>query len=253
MRKTEVLLPQSLFSDLDRTGATPLYRQVATKFEVAIREGTLPPGSRIENEVSLAQRLALSRPTIRRAIQSLVDDGLVVRRRGIGTQVVHDQLTRGLELTSLYDDIRRRGNTPETRVTELAEVPASVHIAEALGIRPGDSVTEVRRVRGADGVPFAVLHNWIPQSVGPVTQKDLEKHGLYELLGERGFIPRVGKQRVSARKASASEARSLDIDPGSAVLTMERTAYDSMGRAIEHGEHFYRTDMYSLEFTVVNK
>jgi DNA-binding GntR family transcriptional regulator len=86
-----------------------------------------------------------------------------------------------------------------------------------------------------------------------MSKKDLEANGLYELLGKRGFIPRVGKQRVSARKATASEAQSLDIDPGSPVLTMERTAYDSMGLAIEHGEHSYRTDMYSLEFTVVSK
>ena len=98
MRKTEVLLPQSLFADLDRVSGLPLYKQVAQKLEVAIREGTLPPGSRIENEVSLAERLKLSRPTIRRAIQSLVDGGLVVRRRGIGSQVVRGQVTRGLDI-----------------------------------------------------------------------------------------------------------------------------------------------------------
>jgi GntR family transcriptional regulator len=68
VRKTEVLLPHTLFADLDRDGNTPLYQQVATKIETAIREGTLPSGSRIENEVSLADRLKLSRPTIRRAI-----------------------------------------------------------------------------------------------------------------------------------------------------------------------------------------
>ena len=89
MRKTEVLLPHSLFADLDRDGTMPLYQQVATKIEMAIRQGTLPSGSRIENEVSLAERVKLSRPTIRRAIQSLVDAGLVVRRRGVGSQVVH--------------------------------------------------------------------------------------------------------------------------------------------------------------------
>lgn len=253
MRKTEVLLPQSLFADLDRSGTTPLYHQVAKKFEVAIRQGTLPPGSRIENEVSLADRLQLSRPTIRRAIQSLVDDGLIVRRRGIGSQVVHGQLTRGLELTSLYDDIRRKGARAETTVVKLEDAPVSGHVAQSLGLAPGTQVTEVVRVRYSDGVPMAVLHNWIPHSVGKISREELDSKGLYETLNERGLVPQVGKQRMSARKVSAHEAEQLDIESGAAVLTMERTAYDSMGHVIEHGEHIYRPDLFALEFTVVKK
>lgn len=253
VRKTEVLLPQSLFADLDRSGTTPLYHQVAKKFEVAIRQGTLPPGSRIENEVSLAERLKLSRPTIRRAIQFLVDDGLIVRRRGIGSQVVHGQVTRGMELTSLHDDIQRGGSKAGTTVTSFETVPSSAHVAQSLGVPAGSPVTEVGRIRYADGVPMALMRNWIPPSVGTIGKDELNSQGLYQILRERGFIPQVGKQRISARKATQAEAAALDIESGAAVLTMERTAYDSMGRAIEHGEHLYRTDLYSLEFTVVNK
>ena len=159
MRKTEVLLPQSLFADLDRVGGYPLYQQVARKFEVAIREGTLPPGSRIENEISLAERLNLSRPTIRRAIQSLVDAGLIVRRRGIGSQVVHGQVTRGLELTSLFDDLQRVGSAPETTVLRYESLPATAPIAQHLGIAVGAPVLEVLRLRKSGGVPVAMLHN----------------------------------------------------------------------------------------------
>lgn len=253
MRKTEVLLPHSLFADLDRDGAIPLYQQVATKVETAIRQGTLPPGSRIENEVSLAERLALSRPTIRRAIQSLVDAGLVVRRRGVGSQVVHGQLTRGLELTSLHDDIRRGGAKAGTIVVSLNIAPAPNHVAQQLGLKPGTSVTEFVRIRLADGVPMALLHNWVPQSVGKLTAEDLKTEGLYDTLRRRGLVPQVGKQKMSARKVNALEAKQLEIETGAAVLTMERTAYDSMGQALEHGEHIYRTDLFALEFTVVNK
>jgi len=253
LRKTEVLLPQSLFADLDRSGTTPLYHQVAKKFEIAIRQGTLPPGSRIENEVSLAERLALSRPTIRRAIQTLVDDGLIVRRRGIGSQVVHGQVTRGMELTSLYDDIQRGGSKAETTVVSFGNNPANAHVAQSLGVPTGTLVTEAIRIRYTDKVPMAVLHNWIPHSIGTLTKEELDVKGLYQILRERGFVPQVGKQRISARKVTQAEAGDLDIESGAAVLTMERTAYDSMGRGIEHGEHIYRTDLYSLEFTVVNK
>lgn len=253
MRKTEVLLPHSLFSDLDRDGATPLYQQVADKFEHAIRQGTLPPGSRIENEVSLADRLKLSRPTIRRAIQSLVDSGLIVRRRGIGSQVVHGQVTRGLELTSLFDDLERTGSRPGTTVLSFDLVPASVSVAQHLAVPVNQPVREVVRLRSSGDVPVAILHNWIPEDVGPLTVEDLTRSGLYNVLRQRGRIPQVGKQRISARKVTPVEANLLDIDSGAAVLAMERTAYDSMGRAMEHGEHIYRPDLYSLEFTVVNK
>ena len=253
MRKTEVLLPQSLFADLDRAGSVPLYQQVADKFEHAIRQGTLPPGSRIENEVSLADRLELSRPTIRRAIQSLVDAGLIVRRRGIGSQVVHGQVTRGLELTSLFDDLERTGSKPSTAVLRFDRVPATVSVAQHLAVPVNQPVREIVRLRSSGGVPVAILHNWIPDDVGPLTEEDLTRSGLYTILRQRGRVPQVGKQRISARKVTPSEAELLDIDGGSAVLAMERTAYDSMGRAMEHGEHIYRPDLYSLEFTVVNK
>ncbi|MEG0161805.1 MAG: GntR family transcriptional regulator, partial [Aurantimicrobium sp.] len=101
MTPSEQILPLSEFMKLERTGPIPLYFQVSQIIEAAILNGTLPPGSRIENEVALGERVGLSRPTIRRAIQDLVDKGLLVRRRGVGTQVVHGQVTRGVELTSL--------------------------------------------------------------------------------------------------------------------------------------------------------
>lgn len=253
MRKTEVLLPQSLFADLDRESGAPLYQQVAAKFETAIREGTLPAGSRIENELSLADRLNLSRPTIRRAIQSLVDAGLIVRRQGIGSQVVHGQVTRGLELTSLFDDLKHSGGAPETVVLRHESVPANVNVAGHLSVPVGAPVLEVLRLRKSGGVPVAILHNWIPYTVEGLTRAELESHGLYEALRSRGVVPQVGKQRISARRVTQAESLELDIESGAAVLAMERTAYDSMGRAIEHGEHIYRPDLYSLEFTVVNK
>src|ERR1700742_1150111 len=87
-------LPTSLFIDIDRSGPIPLYYQLASRIESAIVDGTIPAGSRIDNEVGLGERLGVSRPTVRRAIQELVDKGLLVRRRGIGTQVVHGEIAR---------------------------------------------------------------------------------------------------------------------------------------------------------------
>ena len=97
---------------VDRNSPVPLYFQVAQHLEQLIESGELAPGTRLENEIDLADRLRLSRPTMRRAIEYLVGRGLLVRKRGVGTQVVHAKVQRKVELTSLYDDLANTRRDP---------------------------------------------------------------------------------------------------------------------------------------------
>lgn len=253
MNQTEQILPLSVFVDLDRSGPIPLYFQVAQKIEQAILDGTLPAGCRLENEVSLGDRLGLSRPTVRRAIQDLVDKGLLVRRRGIGTQVVHGQVTRGVELSSLYEDLNTSGQKPSTDLLEYRTVRADNKLSEQLGVKPGSNVLYIKRLRRADNVPVSVMENWLPEDYADITEDDFKAHGLYQMLRARGVTIRVAKQRIGARKASTTESQLLDIEKGAALLSMTRTAYDNSGRAIEYGTHCYRPDLYSFEVTLVEK
>jgi DNA-binding GntR family transcriptional regulator len=135
----------------------------------------------------------------------------------------------------------------------LATIQATKRDAEQLGIRVGDPVLWLRRVRMADGVAVSVMENWLPNEFSDISNEDLSTHGLYQLLRSRGVNLRVAKQRIGARKANADEAKLLDIDKGAALLTMDRTAYDNSGRAIEYGHHCYRPDLYSFEVTLVEK
>lgn len=239
--------------DLDRSGPVPLYFQVAQKIEGAIMNGTLPAGSRLENEVSLGDRLGLSRPTVRRAIQDLVDKGLLVRRRGIGTQVVHGQVTRGVELTSLYEDLSRSGQKPSTKILSYKITNADAKISEQLGVAVGSPVLYLQRVRFADKVAVSIMENWLPEDFTDITQEELNEHGLYQIMRGRGVTIRVAKQKIGARKSSSFESTVLEIDKNSALLTMDRTAYDNSGRAVEFGHHCYRPDLYSFEATLVEK
>jgi len=249
----EKTLPLSVFVDLDRNGPVPLYYQIAQRLEAAIRDDVLPAGSRLENEVALAQRLGLSRPTIRRAIQELVDKGLLVRRRGIGTQVVHGRVTRNVELTSLYDDLERSNQSPKTIVLSSERGTADAETAELLGVETGSPVLHLVRLRSADGVPLAILDNVLPQEFLDLSIDDLSRYGLYQMLRTRGVTMRVAKQRIGARSANQREAELLDISKGGPVLTMSRTAFDNSGKAIELGRHLYRPDLYSFEITLVDR
>jgi len=183
---------------VDRSSPVPLYYQVAQQLEKAIGDGRLAPGAKLDNEIALADRLRVSRPTMRRAIQELVEKGLLARRRGLGTQVVHDRLHRELGLTSLYDDLRETGQEPRTRVlvNRLGRAPA--HVAEQMRLEPESRVVHLERLRLVGAEPLAVLRNWLPEWLLRPSDHELETHGLYELLRAGGIRLVAARQRMSA-------------------------------------------------------
>lgn len=239
---------------VDRNSPVPLYFQVAQHLEQMIESGELPMGTRLENETDLAGRLGLSRPTMRRAIEYLVGRGLLIRKRGIGTQVVHAKVTRQVELTSLYDDLQRDGQRPSTRLLGVdRELPAPEDVAGRLNLSRGELVVRLVRLRSAGGEPLAIMRNWLPVEVAAFADADLAEHGLYELMRTNGVHMRIAQQRIGARPATPEEAGLLDERPGAPLLTMERTTYDDSGHAVEFGTHVYRADRYSFEITLVDR
>ena len=238
---------------VDRTSPVPLYFQVAEQFERAIVAGSIRPGEKIANEVALAQDLGLSRPTMRQAIQLLVAKGLVVRKRGVGTQVVHGKVRRSLELTSLYDDLDEAGQEPRTDILELVRVPADTEVALELQLAQGTEVWSLTRLRWIGDQPLALMRNYLPVPVADLESFDLAGDGLYALLRRSGVEMRVAKQRIGARGALPDEARHLGEPQGAPLLTMQRTAYDNDGRAVEYGRHAYRPGLYAFEVTLVDR
>ena len=236
---------------VDRNSPVPLYFQLSQQLEEAIERGRLAPGSLLGNEIDLAGRLGLSRPTVRQAIQVLVDKGLLVRRRGIGTQVVHSQVRRPLELSSLYDDLRAAGQRPTTRVLRLATEEATGEVAAALGVAEGTEVWVVERLRLTHGEPIARLRNHLPLDLLTLSSEDLERTGLYQVLRTAGVTLHSARQSVGARAATEEEAELLAEPAGAPLLTMRRTAFDDTGRPVEYGSHLYRASRYSFEFQLL--
>lgn len=236
---------------IDRSSPVPLYFQVAQHLEDAIRTGKIPTGTLFQNEVDLAGSLGLSRPTMRRAMQHLVDKGLVVRRRGIGTRVVQPKLRRPLELTSLYDDLARAGRAPSTEVLSFGMVQADEEVADRLGIEEGSEVLEISRLRKADGQPIAKLTNYLPERVATFTEEELSDHGLYELIRRQGVVLHSATQTLGARNGTAAETRLLDESRGAALVTAQRVTFDDHGIAVEFGNHVYAASRYTFEIDLL--
>ncbi|GAA3397998.1 GntR family transcriptional regulator [Cryptosporangium minutisporangium] len=238
---------------LDRSSPVPLYFQVAEQLEQAILTGTLGAGERIGNEIALAADLGLSRPTMRQAIQVLVDKGLLVRKRGVGTQVVAGRVHRPLGLTSLFDDLTKAGQKPRTVVLKLARIQPDEHVRAELRLAEGDEAWYLERLRSVGSDPLAHMTNYLPIDVVDLSAVDLGETGLYEAMRRAGVVMRVARQRISARRADAAEGRMLAESEGAPLLTMERTTYDDAGRAVEYGTHAYRPDRYAFESTLVDR
>ncbi len=240
--------PTALGGPVDKSSPVPLYFQIAENLRGAIENGTLASGEKLENEIQIGERLSVSRPTVRQAIQRLVHDGLLTRQRGVGTVVTRRGIQRKLALSSLYEDLREAGRRPATTVLSVTTVAATEDVAAALGIEPGTRVLTIERLREADGEPLAIMRNYLPPGLldaGDVAEL-LSRSGLYEALRRRGIRFHSAEETIGARKATAAEARLLQAARGSTVLTMTRVATDPAGQPIEYGVHAYLAERHSF-------
>lgn len=246
MADAEVFVPRVR---IDRDSPTPLYEQISNPIETAILSGELAPGSLIEDEVSMAGRLRVARPTARRALQELVAKGLVSRQRGVGTRVNPRYVHRAMELSSLYEDLLRAGFAPTTKVLTYEVREATQEEGETMELPAGSVVLAITRLRFADQQPLALMRNRLPVDIAP-TWEELNASGLYDCLRSKGIEIVTATQEVGAREVSADEGELLEELPGAPVLTMRRIGRSSSGRVVELGEHVYRPSLYSFKFSL---
>src|SRR5919112_823381 len=220
---TEPAAARELDITLERNSPVPLYYQLAQSIENAIQDGELAPGDRLENELSLTTRLGLSRPTARQAIQELVKKGLLVRKRGVGTQVVRSQFRRDEKLSSFNEDLANAGKIPSTVLLDYTVGPLDDEIADVVDSADvlDTEFIQIRRLRLADNVPLAILTNYIPARY-EITADDLKQRGLYACLNALGVHLKIAHQQISARLMEPDEAELLDEQPPAACLAVDR-------------------------------
>src|SRR6476620_7069110 len=142
----------------------------------------LSVGDSIPSERQLSVDLGVSRLTVRAALDELVREGYLVRRRGAGTFVAEPKVAKGMDVSSFSDDMRARGLTPASRTLDLDVAPAGARMGRLLHVSPSEPVVSVKRLRLADGEPMAIELLHVRESLVPgMTAHDLELHSFYEL------------------------------------------------------------------------
>jgi len=228
----------------DEKAASPLYLQLAHKLAEAIHAGQYQADEALPSERVLAESLNLSRVTARKAIDRLVEQGLIVRKHGSGNYIAPRLVQPLSRLSSFSEELRQRGFTPSSRWLTRGLSAAQPDEQLSLGIAMGKRVARLERLRLADSVVMAYEVSVLPESVLP----DPEQVGssLYEFLGQSGITPARALQHIRAINADSKLAKLLDVPVGQAVLFITRMAYLESGQAIELTHSYCRSDYYDF-------
>ena len=228
----------------DPNEASPLYLQLAQKLAQAIREGHYKADEALPSERVLSESLDLSRVTARKAIDQLVEQGLIIRKRGSGNYIaprLEQPLSR---LTSFSEELQQRGFKPSSRWLLRTFTLAAPDEQLSLGLATGERVVRLERLRLADAVVMAYEVSVLPESVLPDPQA--VEGSLYEHLAKAGGAPVRALQHLRAINADAKQAMLLEVPVGQAVLFITRVGFLESGQAIELTHSYCRSDYYDF-------
>ncbi|HXN21816.1 MAG TPA: GntR family transcriptional regulator [Candidatus Dormibacteraeota bacterium] len=238
-------------NSLDRNSFIPLYAQIHRRLRRLIDSGEIAPGAPVPSERELSEEYDVSRMTARQALRALRQNGLVSQERGLGTFVSKwkvDVHTRNL--VGFNEDMRRRGLKPSSRLILISPEPASQQAAQKLGIRRGDEVYRLERLRLANREPMAYETNFIPAALCPGLHKhNFEKESLYDLFQkEYGIRLYRAAEVLEAAAAMKPAAGHLGVEAGTPVLVVHRVVYSDTDNAVESVKTVYRADRYRATF-----
>lgn len=230
---------------LNENSPIPLYFQLQEDLKRQVDQQIYTPGQRIPTEKELEKIYGVSRITVRKAVEGLVFEGILVKRQGIGTTVARKKISEeSLKLKSFTEKMAEQDIKVDTVVLEAQLIEASSRIAKHLDIGEASNVLHLKRLRLADDEPIAVFSSYIPLFIGLSLEDDLAG-SLFDLLENKYNVKISHSDRIiSASRANSETAELLGIDQGEAVIIVSYKTMDEELRCVEYAEGVYRSDKY---------
>ena len=242
----EKVLPtlSQVLPKLDESSSQPLYQQLQRALREAIENGVIAPDDALPPERDLAEMLSVSRITVRKAIEELVEEGLLTRKQGSGTFVSNRVEKNFAKLTSFSEDMRARGREPRSVWLNRAEGTVTPEESLTLRSSPGTPVYRFHRIRYADDAPMAIEYATVLRDC--LSSLDAVETSLYEALEQSGNRPVRALQRLRAVLLTAEQAKLLKAQERDAGLLVARVGYLKDGRAVEFSQSYYRGEIYDF-------
>jgi GntR family transcriptional regulator len=238
---------------LTKTEGVALYIQVRESLREQIEKRLLEPGQKLPSEDELATQFGVSRMTIRQGITDLIDEGVLYRRRGVGTFVAQFHVERDHNrLTNFFDTAQAEGFEAEVRFLNREVVPAKLVVAKALALQETEPVIRIQTLRLANGVPVTIYDEYVPYKLCPeLLQEDLRSRPAWQVLEGYGYTIKRAVQRIEARLADADLASLLEIEESAPILHKQRIVLVEDGTPVELILCYNRGDRYSVKMTLV--
>lgn len=231
----------------------PRHEQISDWLRMQIQEGIYAADAQIPSESQLTDQFDVSRITVRRALQTLENEGLIYRRQGLGSFVRDSRVRQGLvRLTDFVEDMAQAGLEASSQVLHFGQEKATVDVAKALGIAEGQIVFRLDRLRLGDGEPVAFDQTWMSVFyAGLLDGHDLEQTTIYRILeAHYGITVERGRYRIKAVNANTDLARHLAVPRGRALLLIERTSVTHGEKHIYFQRRYYRSDRVTYELAL---
>jgi GntR family transcriptional regulator len=233
---------------IDKSSPIPIYYQLESYIKELIDSGVIRPGDSIPSEREFAEKYEISRMTVRQAINSLVNEGLLYRKKGSGTFVSEKKIEQHLQgLTSFTEDMKKRGMVPSSILNHFEIIPASKFIANELKIKEYAPVYEIKRIRLADGEPMALETNYLSANLVKGLTEEEVNSSLYSYIEDKLNL-RIASadQMIESTKASSEDAKLLQIKKDHPMLLIQRNTYLQDGTPLEVVKSHYRGDRYKF-------
>ena len=236
---------------IDHDSLVPLHAQVEQLLRELIELPEYQAGGFLPKEVELARELGISRNTLRQATNKLEYEGLLVRKKGVGTRVAQKSVVTHLQnWHSFTQEMNEQGVSFKNFELEAQWVVAERKIADFFRVEPDTQVLRLSRLRGDKEGPFVYFESYFHPRTGLTGEEDFTRP-LYDILEtECHLVPSLSREKIKARLASAITARRLKIKRGEPVLVRERFVSDPGDRAIEYNIGFYRADKFSYTIDI---